>query len=406
MATIGPHFRWSADPAHRKTIARFFTEVLDAQASTPVPNIDSFTLNPQSSVGVVYGKPEDALAEADQPKATWVEFLVDDVDASTKKLAAMGMKPIEYHDKQHSYFRVPGGPVFRLAKLSLLVMAVMLAACGTGGGGGGTSGGGGTAGGGTAGGAPPSCPPPEDAGPPVYLALVRGTLALPDGGSPGDAGYTAADLAAMRDRHNAIAMGGEAQARAAGDFAHDVLLGTTLLSQAGGTKADEFVALDRWSDATAMQGFYANPQIAAAFGTLFSGPPSIELFEARPTWVNWGDMQSGDSHTPYWFHFALGTQSGSEDSARQLAHDQVACGGKAPSLGAGNLAHVVYTGLTDRSRFLAVDIWGSSTNIEAFYTNPDFVAAFGQLFSSVGQPTYVSTNGPATPTGRTGWYQW
>jgi quinol monooxygenase YgiN len=250
------------------------------------------------------------------------------------------------------------------------------------------------------------CPPPQDAGSPVYLAVIRGTLALPDGGVPGDAGYSAEDLATLRDRHNAIAMGGEPTARDGGDLAHDVLLGTTLLSSAGGAKLDEFVALDRWTSSTAMRAFYSDPNVAAAFGSLFSGPPVIEFFEARPTWVNWGDMTSGDGFTPYWFHFALGTQSGSTDAARQAAHDGVACFGKMPSIAAGNVAHVVYTGLTDSTRFLAVDIWGSSANIEAFYTDPNFVQAFGQLFTSVGQPTYVSTSGAATASGRTGWYQW
>ena len=115
MATIGPHFKWSADPVHRQTLKRFFTEVLEAAVSAPAPHIDSFMLNPQSSIGVVYGA-ADALPEADQPKATWVEFLVPDVEACSRKLASMGVRPLDYADKAHTYVRVPGGPVFRLAK--------------------------------------------------------------------------------------------------------------------------------------------------------------------------------------------------------------------------------------------------------------------------------------------------
>ena len=63
---------------------------------------------------------------------------------------------------------------------------------------------------------------------------------------------------------------------------------------------------------------------------------------------------------------------------------------------AGNLAHVVFLGLEDRRRFLAVDIWGNSEIIEPFYTDPMFVMFFAPLFESVTQPVYVSTD----------WYQW
>ena len=69
-----------------------------------------------------------------------------------------------------------------------------------------------------------------------------------------------------------------------------------------------------------------------------------------------------------------------------MAHDAVAAGGMEPSIDAGNVAHVVYLGLEDRKRFLAVDIWQSDENIEAFYTNPMFVQVFAPLFSSISQP--------------------
>ena len=60
-------------------------------------------------------------------------------------------------------------------------------------------------------------------------ALVRGSL------------FTA-DLDMAQATHDAIAMGGEPAATAAGDYGHDVLLGTTLL----GTTEDEFLAIDQW----------------------------------------------------------------------------------------------------------------------------------------------------------------
>jgi quinol monooxygenase YgiN len=241
------------------------------------------------------------------------------------------------------------------------------------------------------GGPPDSGPPPLDApvtadsGPadggvaPVYAAVIRGTLASSD-----------RDMA--RAMHDAIAMGGEASARAAGDFAHDVLRGVAILDGVDG----EFLAIDRWTDAAAMQAFYADPAVAAAFGSLFASPPTIEYFEAAPTWVQWGTMESGDAFDPYYWHFALGTLASTDEEESHMAHDAVAAGGRDPSMAAGNVAHVVFLGLTDRRRFLAVDIWNDDANIMAFYSNPMFRMFFLPLFESVSEPVYESTE----------WYQW
>lgn len=218
-----------------------------------------------------------------------------------------------------------------------------------------------------------------DAGDAVYAAVVRGTLA-------GD------DLEASQAAHDAFAMMGEASATAAGDFAHDVLLGTMILD----STENEFLAIDRWTDRDAMMALYADPNFAAGFLALFEEPPTIEYFELAPQWVSWGDMESGDAFDPYDFHFALGDLANDDEATNQTAHDMVASGGQDPALAAGNVAHVVFLGLEDRQRFLGVDIWQSDENIEAFYTNPAFVEAFGPLFTSVEQPVFVSTD----------WHQW
>jgi len=220
----------------------------------------------------------------------------------------------------------------------------------------------------------------DDAGTPhIYAAVIRGRLA-------------ASDLAMAKIAHDMIAGGGEPSARAAGDIAHDVLLGTTLLD----STENEFLAIDRWTDSSAMLAFYSDPTIGAAFGSLFAAPPSIEFFEQAPDWAHWGTMESGDVADPYYWHFALGTLASTDPDTNRTAHNAVASGGMAPSIAAGNLAHVVFIGLTDARRFLAVDIWGSPDNITPFYTNPDFVAAFAPLFESVTQPVYESTD----------WHQW
>jgi hypothetical protein len=248
-----------------------------------------------------------------------------------------------------------------------------------GGGTGSSSGGGNDAGSSSSSGSVP-VPTGKDAGSSdVFIAVVRGNLA-------------STDLAAAKAQHDAIAKGGETNAKAAGDFAHDALLGTKMLDSI----ENEFLAIDRWNDEAMMRGFYADAAFQQAFGALFSAPPSVEYFTHAPEWASWGDMASGDVHSPYFFHLALGTLKETETKKSQQAHDQVAAGGKQPSIDAGNVAHVVFLGLEDKRRFVAVDIWGKGDPIQPFYSNPQFRQAFEPLFESVKEPVYQSTD----------WHQW
>lgn len=213
----------------------------------------------------------------------------------------------------------------------------------------------------------------------MYLAVVRGKLST-------------SNLDEAKAKHDAVAKGGEANAKAAGDLAHDAMLGTTWLDSV----ENEFLGVDQWNDATRMQAFYADPQVQQGFAGLFAEPPVLEYFEAAPSWASWGDMTSGDAHPEHWFHLALGTLKETDVARSQSAHDQVASGGKQPSLDAGNVAHVVFLGLADKRRFVAIDIWKSGDAIEPFYSNPQFRAAFVPLFESVTEPVYRSTD----------WHQW
>lgn len=67
-------------------------------------------------------------------------------------------------------------------------------------------------------------------------------------------------------------------------------------------------------------------------------------------------------------------------------HDGVAMGGQAMAEAAGDIAHDPYLGTallgTTENAFLALDRWSSDANMDAFYGNPDFQAAFGQLFAA------------------------
>src|SRR5262245_31238613 len=83
---------------------------------------------------------------------------------------------------------------------------------------------------------------------PTYTVYVHGTLAQ------------ASDLAAAKRTHDDASAVVEPKARAAGDFAHHVLLGTSY----SGTTLNEFLAIDRWHGKLAdVQAFYADPAFAA-----------------------------------------------------------------------------------------------------------------------------------------------
>jgi quinol monooxygenase YgiN len=216
--------------------------------------------------------------------------------------------------------------------------------------------------------------------PGLYLAMVRGEL------------FTA-DMEEAQASHDAIAAGGEAQAKAAGDVAHDVHLGTDLL---GGTP-NEFLGMDRWTDAAAMGTFYSDPAIQQAFGSLFAAPPSIEAFAHQASWHSWGDLDVSDGVEPHYWAVVRGRLASSDLAAMQALHDQIAGGGQGAAEALGDLGHVVFLSLEDEQEFLAIDVWDNADGPVMLYTDPSFGAAFAQLFES--PPSlriYASTD----------WYQW
>ena len=206
-------------------------------------------------------------------------------------------------------------------------------------------------------------------------ALVRGTL------------YTT-NIAEAQAKHDAIAGGGEAAAKAAGDIGHDVGLGTTLL----GTTENAFMGLDRWQPGSDPAGFYGNPDFQKAFGTLFATPPTLELFGRQASWHTWGSIDAADGIEPHYYVVVRGHLA-KDAAGTQPAHDQLAAGGEAQAKAAGDVAHVVFLGLQDEREFMAIDLWTTKDAMTAVYGDPDFQKAFGALFSAA--PTlgvYESTS--------------
>ncbi|MCA9705049.1 MAG: hypothetical protein KDK70_04260 [Myxococcales bacterium] len=212
-------------------------------------------------------------------------------------------------------------------------------------------------------------------------ALVRGTLFTDD-------------LDMAQQVHDAVAMGGQDAAMAAGDYGHDALLGTMLL----GTTLNEFLAVDQWDNLDGALQVYGDPKFQAAFGMLFGGPPMLELFERRDDWYGWGSLEAADGEDQHWFVVVRGRLVDPDLDAMQALHDGLAMGGEGDAMALGDVAHVVWVGTPEDSQeFFAIDVWTDDTNIEAFYGDPDFQAAFGMLFEA---PPTVGVYGS------TAWHQW
>ena len=177
-----------------------------------------------------------------------------------------------------------------------------------------------------------------DASMPTYTARIRGPLAA----TIGDA----------KTMHDALASGGQAQSNAAGDFAHQVGLGTTDLD----TQLNEFLALDQWRTADGAQAFYANAQFTAGLDALFTMTPSIELFERHPDWVSWGDLGAGrESGQPYWFVVIEGTLASTDLETNHAAHDMIAGASEAQAQQAGDIAHLPHLAVAGPRRFTVLD---------------------------------------------------
>ena len=215
---------------------------------------------------------------------------------------------------------------------------------------------------------------------PEAIALVRGAL------------FTA-DLVKAQAYHDALASGGEEAAVAAGDIAHDTFLGTTLL----GTPQGEFLAFDRWSSDAHMDAFYGDPGFQKAFAGLFlAPPPEFDTFLRAESFHGWGSLDAGDGAAPHYVIVVRG-RFADEPSAMQAQHDGIAKGGESTAKGLGDVAHLIYVGRDDDREALLIDVWTTSDNLAAFYSDPKFQQAVGGLFEAPPRvAVYASSD----------WHQW
>lgn len=116
MANLGKNTKLTIAKRHREAVRRTLTEGLGlAVKPGPSPDFDLFPLGNGGTLGVAFVADAEALDDAVQERGAWLEFEVDAVDAATARLSAAGARRVDYHDKNHPYFQLPGGPVFRLS---------------------------------------------------------------------------------------------------------------------------------------------------------------------------------------------------------------------------------------------------------------------------------------------------
>ena len=86
------------------------------------------------------------------------------------------------------------------------------------------------------------------------------------------------DPEAIRQIHDGVTAATKEMARQAGDISHRVYLNPQ--------DDRDFLGIDEWESAEAVQAFSANPQIQEFFGQMFEGAPEVTIYEGSG-WNEW-----------------------------------------------------------------------------------------------------------------------
>jgi hypothetical protein len=88
-----------------------------------------------------------------------------------------------------------------------------------------------------------------------------------------------------RTIHNALVGENINKARRSGDLSHEAYF---RLTPPGEPESLEFFAVDVWMDAAGMNEYYNDPEFLSGFGTLFTAPPVIGVWQhPGGEWVEW-----------------------------------------------------------------------------------------------------------------------
>jgi hypothetical protein len=118
MTTFGHNMKLTAARRHRDDLHKALVDGLGA-TPVPVPGNEDFAawrLADDFNLGVYFVDEGEALDDDAQLLGPWLELCVDEVEAAHQRLGDLGVAHVPYaRDPEHRYFRLPGGPVFRVA---------------------------------------------------------------------------------------------------------------------------------------------------------------------------------------------------------------------------------------------------------------------------------------------------
>lgn len=115
MTRFGSHLKISLGHAQRVAAERLFVDTLGCERPPGPPGVTLLRFADGGVLGLFWIADADALTEAQHERSTWLEFVVADPVATARRLEAAGVERVRYGATDHAYFRIPGGPVFRLA---------------------------------------------------------------------------------------------------------------------------------------------------------------------------------------------------------------------------------------------------------------------------------------------------
>ncbi len=115
VADFGRNMKVTLGASRRAAWTAMMTEAFGASFADPMPSMRIFTLTDGFSLGAQFIEDGGALTVEQSFLAPWLEFRVPDLEATSAVLAKLGVESFEYVDATHTYYRAPGGLVFRLA---------------------------------------------------------------------------------------------------------------------------------------------------------------------------------------------------------------------------------------------------------------------------------------------------
>ncbi len=117
MSKMGKNVKFTLARPHRAAIAKIFRGPLAAEQVASDDDKDIYRLE-DGNVGFFLVEEREALTPEQTRRAPWLEVLVPEPGALRDAMLELGAELVEYTDKTHDYYALPGGQVVRLAPVS------------------------------------------------------------------------------------------------------------------------------------------------------------------------------------------------------------------------------------------------------------------------------------------------